>query len=312
MKTTIPLIDLAEWARGTPADRQTLADAVDGHLSTLGFLMVANHGITVDTTAAARRVCRAFFELSPARKALYACPPDVYRGWVGPGLESNGASYGMEATIDLKEAYSIGPVFEGAEALRPVAPRWYAPNIWPDADVPGYRDAMLAWMHAADRVAGAILNILTCALQLAPDWTETHCNRAMATVTVNQYPPVSRSGGWRVGPHTDFGTVTVLDRDIDNGLQVEVQPGDWVEAPVVPNALTVNLGEMMVRFSGGRWRANPHRVAAVPGAPASLSLVYFHSPNFDTRLPGETPTGEGLSAGAFLGRKMDQIVQSAK
>ena len=58
-------------------------------------------------------------------------------------------------------------------------------------------------------------------------WVDRHCLHPMATVTANFYPKVLQEGGWRVGAHTDFGTITVLDRDTDNGLQVEVALGRW-------------------------------------------------------------------------------------
>ncbi len=132
----------------------------------------------------------------------------------------------------------------------------------------------------------------------------------MATITANHYPGVDAAGGWRVGAHTDFGTVTILDRDTDNGLQVERVAGHWIDAPRLDDALTVNLGEMMVLLSQQRWRANPHRVVAKPGAAANLSLVYFHDPNYDMPLPARHADGSVVTAADFLGQKMDQITQT--
>ncbi len=308
----IPLIDLAQWTKGSRSQQLALAADVDRHLQSLGFLMVTNHGLPAATAGSARSLSRTFFDLPPDRKARYACPADAYRGWVAPGLESNNASYGVslaDAPVDLKEAYSIGPEFDGVDHFRVVEPRWYARNIWPDMEVPDYREAMLAWMQAADAVTRTILEVLSHILRLGTSWVEESCTHAIATVTVNQYPPVTEESGWRVGAHTDFGTITLLDRNDDNGLQVESEPGKWIDAPVIPGALTVNLGEMMVLLSRGRWRANPHRVVARPGAPASLSLIYFHSPNFDLSLPNEISGQATDTVGKFLGRKMDQIVR---
>lgn len=310
---TIPVVDLAKWTEGSLSERKTLQTEVDKHLQSLGFLMVTNHGLPPATTAAARSVSRAFFDLPAERKAAYASPVDAYRGWIAPGLESNNASYGTsqaEAPVDLKEAFSIGPEFQGIEHFRSIEPRWYANNLWPDLVVPGYREALLAWMRAADKVTRTILGVLVEVLQLGSDWVGKRCDHAMATITVNHYPPIAEEVGWRVGAHTDFGTITLLDRDFDNGLQVESPPGVWIDAPVIPGALTVNLGEMMVLLSQGRWRANPHRVAANPDSSASLSLIYFHSPNFDMPLPVNRAGQMTATAGQFLGQKMDQIVRS--
>ena len=313
MMDTIPIVDLSKWHDGSKNQCGALAADVDRHLKTLGFLMVTNHGLSSETSSAARGVARSFFQLAPHRKQLYACESEAYRGWIGPGLESNNASYGVsqaDAPVDLKEAYSIGPEFDGVNKFRRLAPRWYAENTWPDIEIPGYRKAMLDWMSAADLVTRTILDILAEVLQLGPTWVKTHCDHAMATITVNYYPRVLEEFGWRVGAHTDFGTLTLLDRDFDNGLQVECEPGRWIDVPAIPDALTINLGEMMALLSQGRWRANPHRVRAIPDAPENLSMIYFHSPNFDMPLPNASAAEGYTTAGEFLGQKMDQIVRT--
>ena len=309
----IPLIDLDRWRYGNSTERAAVVAEVDAYLQGLGFLMVKSHGIDSAVRDAARQAAHTFFALDSQEKQRYRCPPDAYRGWIGPGLESNASSYGVQAEdvlIDLKEAYSVGPVFAGVEQYAQLAPRWYAPNIWPDAAVPGFSDALAAWLLAADRCTLVLLEILCSALGLGEAWISAHCQHPMATVTANLYPAVEQAGGWRVGAHTDFGTVTLLDRDTDNGLQVEVAPGTWIEAPRVEDALTVNLGEMMVLLSAGRWRANPHRVLARAGAAANLSLVYFHDPDFDLELPAQHADGRAVTAADFLGEKMDQIIQA--
>ena len=312
---TIPLIDMNRWRFGSDEEKTLLAQSIDEHLQKLGFLMIKNHGIDESKRVSARDAAMRFFALSESDKKLYTCPEDAYRGWIGPGLESNASSYGVEengqAIVDLKEAYSIGPVFEGAEKLQAAAPRWYANNIWPDKHVSGFKTAMIDWWHAADALTLEILEILATVLDLESTWVNDSCDHPMATITTNLYPSVDENGGWRVGEHTDFGTITLLDRDADNGLQIEVEKGQWIEAPVVKGTLIVNLGEMMVNISGGRWKANPHRVVAHPNDSENLSLVYFHDPNFDLELPITKEDGSAMTAADFLQIKMDQIIQNS-
>ena len=76
-----------------------------------------------------------------------------------------------------------------------------------------------------------------------------------------------------------------------------------------PGTLIINLGEMMVLLSKGRWRANPHRVPARLGAEQNLSLIYFHSPNFDCEIPASDGCRNFIPAGDLLAAKMDQIIQ---
>ena len=54
--------------------------------------------------------------------------------------------------------------------------------------------------------------------------------------------------------------------------------GAWTDAPWIPGALTVNVGDVLALWSGGRWRSANHRVLPPPvEAPdeSLVSLVYF-------------------------------------
>jgi len=313
MSDNIPLIDLAKWRAGSAEERKQVIDDVDKHLQKLGFLMVKNHGIKDEVTTAARDAIKDFFALPESKKQAYTCPKEAYRGWIAPGLESNASSYDViddgDSIVDLKEAYSVGPVFDGFEQYQDIAPRWYADNIWPDNDVSGFKEAFTTWWHAGNELTLDILTLLGEALSMPDTWVKENFSHPMATITANRYPPVDEGGGWRVGPHTDFGMITVLDREVDNGLQIELEPGKWIDAPIVEDALVVNLGEVMVGVSNDRWRANPHRVAAVPGAAENISMIFFHEPDFDMQLPLNKASGEPFTAAEFLQDKMDKIIR---
>jgi isopenicillin N synthase-like dioxygenase len=55
--------------------------------------------------------------------------------------------------------------------------------------------------------------------------------------------------------------------------------GVWVDAPYVPGSMTVNVGDLLSRWSGDRWVSARHRV--LPPQPEAadedlVSLIYFH------------------------------------
>ena len=58
-------------------------------------------------------------------------------------------------------------------------------------------------------------------------------------MNINWYPPMDVAGApedgqFRIGPHTDFGTVTILDREPGKGgLQVWTESDGWEDAPFV-------------------------------------------------------------------------------
>ena len=64
-----------------------------------------------------------------------------------------------------------------------------------------------------------------------------------------------------VGAHSDFGVVTLLDRQPGyGGLQIQLLDGTWVDAPYVEGTLTINIGDLLARWTGDRWRSTVHRV----------------------------------------------------
>ena len=126
-------------------------------------------------------------------------------------------------------------------------------------------------------------------------------------MNINHYPPVSvvgepEPGQFRIGPHTDFGTVTVLDREPGaGGLQVYSEAEGWEDAPYDPAALTVNIGDLLEYWSGRRWPSGRHRVLPPqPHAPEEdlVSLIYFYEANHDALVtPLEPPIGRVVRPG---------------
>ena len=320
---SIPLIDLDPWFHGTGADRARLARQVDHHLQDVGFLVVSGHGVDPALLADLRAAVRRFFALPADVKARYAVVGPFYAGWIPGGAEANAAAYGETSAPDLKETFAAGPVDPPADLVA-AAPRFYGASIWP-AEVPELRPLQERFVRAATDLTNELLVLLAMALDAPADALLRYCRDPIVTTSLNWYPSREALGvavepdQYRIGPHTDYGTITVLDRQPGlGGLEVFVD-GEWETAPWVEGSLTVNTGMCMQRWSNHRWTANRHRVLAPPAdAPAEelVSLVYFHDPQFDTLiepLPGcvdaEHPARYApVLAGDHLGALLDAIV----
>ncbi len=286
--TEIPLIDLDQWFHGDEVQRAGLASEVDAHLRRLGFLLVVNHRVPAGVIAECREQCRRFFHLAAGQKAAVAVDGAAYRGWVGPGLESNAATYGIDTPPDLKETYAFGPVDVPDESLRVTSPITYAANRWPSVP-PGFREAAEAWWRAGKVLADELLDLCSMALGLPQPMLRDQCRATTAQVSLNWYGPRGDTdpepNQFRVGPHTDFGTLTILDREPGaGGLQVRDENGDWIDAPYLPGSLLINTGDLIRRWTNDRWCSNQHRVLPPPAAVPTeelISLVFFHEPDDD-------------------------------
>ena len=320
---SIPLIDLEPWFRGTDGDRALLARRVDRHLQDVGFLVVTGHEVDLGLVAELRDAVRRFFALAPEVKARYVATGEFYAGYLPAGAEANAAAYGGSAAPDLKETFAAGPVDPPADLVA-AAPRFYGPSIWPE-EVPELRPLQEEFVRQATALADALLVLLAMALDAPPNTLLDKCRNPIITTSFNWYPSLRTLGTapaadqYRIGPHTDYGTLTILDRQQGmGGLEVLVH-GEWEPAPWVDGALTVNTGLCMQRWSNRRWVANEHRVLAPPDADPDeelVSLIYFHDPQHDSviePLPGcvdeDHPAQYApVLAGAHLGALLDAIV----
>ncbi|TQC49358.1 isopenicillin N synthase family oxygenase [Rhodococcus sp. WS4] len=315
--TPISTVDIALWRAGGPSAAAVARD-VDEGLQRAGFLLVRGHGVTRELAADVRAAARRFFALPEDVKAQYAAIVGE-RGWIGPGMEANGYSEGTETPADLKETFAVGA--ETATGDLVVDDVWFKTNVWP-SEVVELRDLLTTYTEAMRRLSDDLLALFSAALALPTNPFDGLADRPTWTCNINHYPPMSsvgepEPGQFRIGPHTDFGTVTVLDREPGaGGLQVYTDEGGWEDAPYDPDALTVNIGDLLEYWSGKRWPSGRHRVLP-PQADAPeedlVSLIYFYELNHDAQVtPLDPPIGTVAGLGPvtsaeFIKTRLDAI-----
>ncbi len=167
-------------------------------------------------------------------------------------------------------------------------------NLFPDTPS-DLRSAVLEWFDAMRRVADAVMRGIAAGLGLPATWFEDHLT-ADPTVLfrIFHYPPsehprsnetdTNDGGHWGVGEHTDYGLLTLLAQDDNGGLQVQFLDGTWTDVELDSALLVCNIGDMLERLTGGRYRSTPHRVRNTSGADR-LSFPYFFDPSWDATVP---------------------------
>jgi isopenicillin N synthase-like dioxygenase len=312
------VIDLAPWFSADVQARADVAAQIDRALQSVGFFLVSGHGVAQELRAGVRSGAREFFALPPEVKQRYAVTVGG-RGWLPPGVEANGYAEGTQTPPDLKESFAVGADLPTGDPA--VDGYWFQPNVYP-AEVPALEAAVVAYLARMRELADELLVLCATALGLDGDFFTRHTGHATHTMNINWYPPVAvagepEPGQFRIGPHTDFGTVTILDREPGRGgLQVWTSEDGWRDAPFEPGAFTINTGDLLARWSGGRWKSNRHRVLP-PQAEAPdedlVSLVYFYEADHDAVIESlKPPIGRPndfapVVSAEFLKERLDAI-----
>jgi len=283
MDELIPVIDLA--AADAPA-------RVDVACSSVGFMSITNHGVAPSVIDEMVAASDAFFAL-PLEDKLRLCSPrpEINRGYAPKGTEGLAYSLGVAGRPpDLFEAFNVGPD-RRPEGVPPDRPE-FAPNLWP-ARPEGLRTALVAYFDAVSALARRLTSVMATALGLDPGFFADKTDHSTETLRVIRYAreagePDPTPGQQRMGPHTDYGILTILHADRVPGLEIVGPDGAW--HPVMPpaGAFLVNLGDLLAEWTNDRWRSTLHRVVPPPpsehGPVVRRSMAFFHDGNHDAAI----------------------------
>ncbi|KAG8763800.1 hypothetical protein FRC12_008401, partial [Ceratobasidium sp. 428] len=152
-----------------------------------------------------------------------------------------------------------------------------------------------AFMQGCHELSMRLLKSFAQTLQLPEDYftsRHTYDSEQSSILRLLYYPPSDipddqRQGEIRAGAHSDYGSLTLLFQKSLGGLQIKLPNGEWLDAPVVDDAVLVNIGDLFDFWSGGRYTSTVHRVALPRGLEAQqgrYSIAYFLHPTDDVLL----------------------------
>ena len=280
----IPVIDIAPLRDGS--DAIGVGKALHQASRKVGFIYIKNHGIPEELVSEAHEAAMNFFRLPDSTKDEVSIS-DKHRGW----LRQGGAVMDDGMPSDLKESFLWG--LEDDDGQTPEDHPLRGPNLWPQ-DLKGFRDISRDYFGHAHRVAHELMKGFALGLELEEGFFMKTTSKPLSRASYVYYPPqpaASENIAFGVGPHTDFGVITVLCQDSVGGLQVQGLDGGWIDATPIEGTLIVNVGDLLHRWTGGEYRSTPHRVINTSDR-ERLSLVLAYDPDPETLIDARQLLGE--------------------
>ena len=300
----VPLIDLAPYFAGDEATRRKVGEELTRACEEVGFLYLANHGVDAGLI---RRTVKTSFDYfhRPAeeKRALHLNLTPNHRGYVGP----------LEVSPDVKKGADVREVFKVAHATPADDPDYragnviYGPNVWPKQPRE-FEPAVSAYYAAMEKLAREMFRLFALGLGLAEDYFLPMVTKPASVMNINFYAATAPGeAGSGIGAHSDYEAFAILWQDSIGGLEVENAAGDWIPVPPIEGSFVVNIGDLMQRWTNGRFSATRHRVNNRSGR-ERLSIAYFGNVDYATEIrclpvcagPDDPPRFPVTTAGRHL------------
>ena len=283
----IPIVDISGLLSDDEAAKRRVAAEMAKAASEVGFLYVTGHGIPDDMIDRLCAQAAAFFALPvEAKQQYYIGKSRAHRGYVPVG-EENFYS-GDIAKVDKKEAYDLSIEVSEDDPDYKRGYRFLGPNQWP-VEVPGFQEDVYGYYEAAMDLGAKLFGGFARALGLDEDYFAPLISKPPSQLRMVHYPEgfssftgeagKTQKSEWGISPHTDYECFTILHTTAP-GLEVLNSAGEWIDAPPIPGAFVINIGDMLEVMTNGRFIATSHRVRDV--AEERYSFPLFCSLDYDT------------------------------
>ncbi|MEM1260948.1 MAG: 2OG-Fe(II) oxygenase family protein [Pseudomonadota bacterium] len=301
MLSSVPLIDFSAYDPDNSQIMAGLAAAVDHALSTSGFMAVQNIGISRSELQQVFADSRAFFNAddSTKRRSAYQSAAENF-GYQGMAEESLDPS----APADLKETFT----------MRNVLARAPDDSRWPSTD---FQARMRRFYANCLDAAFRLQRVLATALKLPADFFVDCHSGENVTLRLLHYPSVRKKDvadrQLGAGAHTDYGLLTLLFQDGTRGLEIKAADETWQALDADPNTILINSGDLLERWTNGRYRSTLHRVAPQVECAERQSIAMFVDPDSATEVavlasclgPDESPRYPPTSAAEHLQARIE-------
>ncbi|SKA42246.1 2OG-Fe(II) oxygenase superfamily protein, partial [Enhydrobacter aerosaccus] len=232
---TIPVLDLGPYLAGESGALDRTAQELRFALTQIGFYFVTNHGISGerirDIYAQAAR-----FHAQPLDRKMDVRIDKHNVGYLpmrGDTLRTSTVQTVTKA--NLNEAFFVARDLPSDHPDVIADRRFRSANLWP-RDLPGFRDSVVAYCDAMERLAQKLMPLYARALDLPAAYFDAAFQDCQYKLRMTHYPPQDAPvvDEFGIAPHTDTSFLTLLAPNDVAGLSIRTQSGKWIDAPAIP------------------------------------------------------------------------------
>lgn len=277
----IPVIDLGPYLAGDPGALDRAAGELRFALTEIGFYFIVNHGVPPELVRDAFRQAARFHAQPVATKLLIRIDKHNvgYLPMRGDTLRTS--------TVETVTKPNLNEALFVARDLPPDHPeviagrRFRSANQWP-AGLPGFRETVVAYCDAMERLVRQLVRLYARALDLPAAYFDQPFAEPQYKLRMTHYPdqPEAAADEFGIAPHTDTSFLTLLAPNEVAGLSIRTQSGSWIDAPAIPDAFVVNGGQLLQRWTNDFFLATPHRATNRSGG-ERYALAFFCDSQID-------------------------------
>lgn len=259
-----------------------------------GFAVLTNHPIPAEQIATAYRDWSDFF--ASADKTDYLVDPETQTGFF-PFKSENAKGAPAKDLKEFFHVYPNGPVPGQAEVVtralyRSLVDLGTTLLRWIEENSPSGVRARFS-VPLPDMLDGSEMNLLRI-LHYPPMDTDAGMDAGAGE---------AEPGAVRAAAHEDINLITLLVAGSAPGLQAQDANGTWHDVPCDTGMITINVGDMLQKASGGYYPSTTHRVVNPPaeGNISRYSMPMFLHPRPDIRLDAD------YTANDYLQERLQEI-----
>jgi isopenicillin N synthase-like dioxygenase len=304
--TEVPVIDIGALVENDEKSINDVAVAISSACEKVGFLYIKNHGIDERLRQRMFQIAEEFFaQPEETMLEISVTKSNAYRGYVPMLTKGNDT----EIKGNLQEAFQIAMDLPADDPDVKAGKPLHGQNQWPK-NLPHVKKEMTEYYNNLGQLAKNLLRGFAIGLDIPPDHFHQYYQKPLNMLRLLHYPEQEAPDDIKkIGtrPHCDAGGVTILMQDNTGGLEVQNKSGDWVVVPPIDNTFVVNIGNIMMYWTNGRYTSTPHRVINRYGK-SRISVPFFANPDYDATIqpldtcvpPGEKAQFEPINAGEHL------------